>query len=840
MRNYIINLADVAMQDIRLSGGKGANLSKLMELEGINVPEGYIVTTEAFRTLIEPITKPFADKLSEVGRDMASLSEEIKTAISNLVLPSEFETELKSALDNMGSDTAFAVRSSATAEDLPDASFAGQQDTFLDVQGYDAIKSAILSCFASLYNERAIAYRKKNQFVHSEVSMAVVVQKMIPSKVSGVMFTADPVTSDRRTVVVEAVEGLGEDLVSGRKTPVTWYIKNDELRKEGKSDSPLSETQVNHLVDLGKRIGDYYGQPQDIEWCYVDSKFYIVQSRPITALYPIPDSIDGFNRCFVSAGHINMMTDTVTPLGMSFMQMISPFQMQLTGGRPYIDITNDMTGIFGRRILKQKISNMDVLMYSSVEQVLARADYVKSIPKGKKNFAVIPRTGGMFTEALRLYRRNNANDIEKYKARMENSLQMLSNELDSLSGSDVLEAIKNDHHILTEVLYDPFCVGAIMATMFIGRKIDKMGKQLLGKDSITQKISRSVTGNITTEMGFALSEISDIARDYPEAISYMENAGTDFNIEFLRRVQGGAKVADAITHFFKDYGMRCTGEIDIAKTRFNEEPAQLIATILTNIKTFPKGHGKSIFNAGLIESEATMQELIQKAEQKWGVRKVKNLKKNLLFYRNYLCAREFPKYYWMRRYEIYKKAILRVTKDLTGKSRLYQTEDAFYLDFDVFAAVVHGGEANYTEISKRKRAYAGYKLLTPPRLIFSCGEVIVGQYKTNAPENALLGLAVSGGIVEGRARVIETMENVHLEKGDIFVTKFTDPSWTPVFVSIAGLVTEVGGMMTHGAVITREYGLPSVVGVINATQLINDGDYIRVNGDDGYIEVIQV
>lgn len=233
--------------------------------------------------------------------------------------------------------------------------------------------------------------------------------------------------------------------------------------------------------------------------------------------------------------------------------------------------------------------------------------------------------------------------------------------------------------------------------------------------------------------------------------------------------------------------------------------------------------------------------MVLAAKKKWGARKARKLAKQLSFYRNFLGLRESPKYYWMKRYWEYKQAIIRESEKLVKEGRLRKVEDVFYLSLPELAALFAGNqEPDYGKIDGLRADYDKYASLTPPRLIFSDGEVVEGEYKRKVPGGALPGLAVSGGVAEGRARVIlDIKEAGRIEKGDILVTKFTDPSWTPAFISVSGLVTEVGGMATHGAVITREYGLPAVVGVTDATKHIKDGDRIRVNGNMGYIEFLE-
>jgi pyruvate,water dikinase len=286
--------------------------------------------------------------------------------------------------------------------------------------------------------------------------------------------------------------------------------------------------------------------------------------------------------------------------------------------------------------------------------------------------------------------------------------------------------------------------------------------------------------------------------------------------------------------------MRCVGEIDITKTRWSEKPTTLVPIILSNIKNFEPGAGKRKFEQGRRESLKNEQELLDRLKcLPDGEQKAEETKRMISVIRNFAGYREYPKYAIVSRYFVYKQGLLKKAEQLVQANVIHQKEDIYYLTFEELHEVVRANRLDHQIISKRKDEYKLYEKLTPPRVITSDGEIIAGAYKReNLPAEAIVGLPVSSGVVEGRARVILNMEDADLEDGDILVTSFTDPSWTPVFVSIKGLVTEVGGLMTHGAVIAREYGLPAVVGVENATKLIKDRQRIRVNGTDGYVEIL--
>jgi len=286
--------------------------------------------------------------------------------------------------------------------------------------------------------------------------------------------------------------------------------------------------------------------------------------------------------------------------------------------------------------------------------------------------------------------------------------------------------------------------------------------------------------------------------------------------------------------------MRCPGEIDITRPRWREQPAMLVSTILGNVRNHEPGAGKRLFDRGLQQAREKEAELLQRLRDlPDGRQKADETKRMIDRVRTFAGYREYPKYGMVSRYSVYKRALLREAERLMQAGVLRAVDDVFYLRFDELHEVARTGRADERRIRERRAEFRTFQELRPPRVFTSDGEIITGTYRrTDLPPGALAGLAVSAGTVEGRARVVVDMAEADLEAGDILVTAYTDPSWTPLFVGIAALVTEVGGLMTHGAVIAREYGLPAVVGVQNATQLIRDGQRIRVHGTEGYVEIL--
>jgi pyruvate,water dikinase len=341
-------------------------------------------------------------------------------------------------------------------------------------------------------------------------------------------------------------------------------------------------------------------------------------------------------------------------------------------------------------------------------------------------------------------------------------------------------------------------------------------------------------------MGLALLDVADVIRPHSEVVAFLQRVDDDGFLDELPTLVGGREARDAIRAFLDIYGMRCVGEIDITRPRWSERPTTLIPVLLGNIKNFEPGAGEQRFEQGRQEARRKEQELLERLRAlPEGKQKADEAKRMIDRVRTFIGYREYPKYGMVSRYFVYKQALLEEAGRLVQAHVLREKEDIFYLRFEELHDVVRTSRVDEQLISQRKDAFRSYQALTPPRVFTSDGEVIAGAYRRHGvPTGALVGLPVSAGTIEGRARVILDMAEADVEPGDILVTAYTDPSWTPLFVAIAGLVTEVGGLMTHGAVIAREYGLPAVVGVEQATRLIRNGQPIRVHGTDGYVEIL--
>ncbi|WP_229858201.1 rifamycin-inactivating phosphotransferase, partial [Streptomyces anandii] len=789
IEQYVWDLREIDDRKAAVVGGKGANLGRLSRIADVRVPAGFCVTTDAFRRIIAQAPS-IDDRLDELSRLSAgdpdairTLSAEIRRTIEETAVPDDLAARITSALVRHGERAAYAVRSSATAEDLPTASFAGQQDTYLNVVGRKAVLQHIRRCWASLFTERAVVYRRRNGIDHRAVSMAVVVQRMVFPHAAGILFTADPVTGDRRTATVDAGFGLGEALVSGVVNPDVFKVRDGEVvaetiaakqravhalpgggTRETALDSrrreqpALTHEQVVRLVSLGRRIEAHFGRPQDIEWCLADDDFHIVQSRPITTLFPVPERDDEDNHVYVSVGHQQMMTDAMKPLGLSMWQSTAMVPMYAAGGRLFVDVTRRLASPAGRAALLDLVGKGEPLVRDALETVLDRDDFVPLLPDAD---AGGPPAGGApapidtdpaVVGAL----------IERSRA----SVAALAREIRTKSGPELFDFLPVAFEEHKRVLSDPLNIQAIMAGMEATWWLNDKLYEWLGEKNAADTLTLSAPGNITSQMGLDLLDVADVIRPYPEVVEFLrsveddgfpyEGSLYDAFLDELAKLTGGARARAAIEGYLDRYGMRCAGEIDITRPRWRERPTTLVPVILDNIRNFEPGAAERRFEQGRQEALKKEQDVLARLRAlPDGGRKADEAKRMIDRVRTFIGYREYPKYDIVSRYFLYKEALLREAGRLVAAGVLGDEEDIFHLTLQELSDAVRSKQVDGRLIEQRKDAFRSYRALTPPRVLTSDGECLNGAYRRDdVPAGALVGLPVSAGAVEGRARVV--------------------------------------------------------------------------------------
>ena len=862
MGRYVLGFHETGQTQVADVGGKGAHLGELSRIEGVNVPPGFCITTDAFERIISeaPSINDQLDRLARLEADdreaIREASAEVRRVIEETVIPDDVAQAITDALASLGDQAAYAVRSSATAEDLPTASFAGQQDTYLNIIGPAALVQHVSRCWGSLYTERAVTYRLRNGIDHRQVRMAVVVQQMVFPQASGVLFTADPVTGNRKVVSIDASFGLGEALVSGLVNPDVYKVRNGEIvgktiaakqlafealpsggtqqraiETRRQQQPALSARQVIRLAQLGRQIEAHFGRPQDIEWCLVDDDFFIVQSRPITTLFPTPVVADGENHVYVSTGHQQMMTDALKPLGISVWQLTAAAPMHEAGGRIFVDVSRALASPAGRASLFATLGKSDPLIRDALETIIDR-DFIPLVPGA-------PNAGPPVAEWSAPIETDPA-IVDELIADGRTSIEQLTREIGARSGTEVFDLIVADMQARKSVSFDPRSMQVIWAGMESAMWLNDHIEEWLGEKNVADTLTQSVPNNVTSEMGLELLDVADVIRRHPEVVAFLQCVRDENFVDELPLYPGGQESRDAIHAWLGKYGMRGVGEIDITRPRWSERPSALVPVVLGNVRNFEPGEAQRRFEQGLAAARKKEEVLLQRVRAlPDGEEKAKEVKRMIDRLRTFVGYREYPKYFLVNRYFAYKQALLKEADRLVDSNVLRDREDVFFLTFHEFRDVVRTKVVDYNPIRERKDAFRAHQRLTPPRVLTSDGEIVSGTYRRdNVPPGALVGLPVSAGTIEGRARVVFDPAKANLEPGDILVTPYTDPSWTPLFVAIRALITEVGGLMTHGAVIAREYGLPAVVGVEYATERIHDGQRIRVHGTEGYVEVL--
>jgi pyruvate,water dikinase len=879
--HYVLDFSEIDRTSGEKVGGKGANLGELYRIPEIEVPPGFCIVTDAFDDFVKTsreyqnLVHSLQFTSGESRVELQTIGERLRSHLENLEMTAPIQDEILQAWKISGSHHAYAVRSSATAEDLPGASFAGQQDTFLNVQGKSDLLYSIKKCWASLFSDRAIVYRSQNGFPHDQAKLAVVVQRMIFPDVSGIMFTADPVTGNRKIVSIDTSFGLGEALVSGLVSADFYQVKSDkvihkhiahkkleirvnrsggtirkEIEEERKTVPSLSEENALKLAGIGRRIQEHFESPQDIEWCLAEGQIFILQSRPITTLYPLPLADDDLIHLYLSFGHPQMMTDAMKPLGISVLRMIVPFGKDLpreeshllkeAGSRLYFDVTPLLQYPQVRKRLPSILPAADESIGRAVQEFITREEFQDAMkPDRHLNLSQIWKVMPVVLTIMgNILYRDNHQAIDQLNGFICEQVRVNRSRLEDTSGLGRIVLIQDMlSNLITEII--PYIASYLPTGIASYKMIENLSQKWLGDNDELPGISKSPPKNVTTEMGLQLGDLADALRSCPEVIEYLEHADDACFLTNLSRVAGGREMLPLFQEFLLKYGMRGTGEIDITRMRWREEPTQFLPMVLSYVKSALPGQHRRDFEAGKIEAELMAARLVNRLRKKpWGFLKAMIMQRLIKVYRSLIGMREHPKYFIVQNLDWIKQAIMQEANTLVAARVLQNADDIFWFSLPEIKEMIARQQAEQNIIEIRKSQFRLDSRLTPPRAMTGEGEIITPRATVQIPAGALAGSPVSAGTVKGRARVILKLEEAHLNKGDILVASYTDPSWTPLFPLAAGLVTEVGGLMTHGAVVAREYGIPAVVGVDGATQKIADGQWIRVDGTKGIIEFV--
>ena len=630
-----------------------------------------------------------------------------------------------------------------------------------------------------------MTYRLRNGIDHRQVQMAVIVQRMVFRRLPASCSRPTPRRATGRSPRVEASFGLGEALVSGLVNADRYEVRDGEIVTKAiaakqlatyaspaggteeqaieparQKQPALTDEQVVRLAQLGRRIEAHFGRPQDIEWCLDGDGFQIVQSRPITRLFPIPATADGQNHIYISVGHQQMMTDAMKPLGLSFWLLTTPAPMVEAGGRLFVDATQRLASPAIRADLLDLIGKSDPLIRDALQTVLDRGDFIPPLPDEAPGAppAADPPTPIETDPAIvtDLIERNQA------------SVAALKRDIRTKSGPPLLDFILEDIQELKRILFDPRSHQVFMSAMEATWWLNEQLEAWLGEKNAADTLTQSVPHNVTSEMGLALLDVADVIRPHPEVVAFLEQIEGEGFLDELPKVEGGREARDAIRGYLDRYGMRCVGEIDITRPRWSERPSTLVPVILGNVENFEPGAGARRFEQGRQEAWAKEQDVLERLRPlPDGAQKAEEAKRKIDRVRTFIGYREYPKYGMVSRYFVYKQALLEEAVRLVQADVLREQEDIFYLTFQELHDVVRTHHVDDELIGRRKDAFNSYQALTPPRVLTSEGEGISGSYRRDdVPAGALVGLPVSAGTIEGRARVIlDLAEAADLERG---------------------------------------------------------------------------
>jgi len=882
MTVFTLPFEEITREDLAKVGGKGANLGELSHA-GFNVPDGFCVTTDAFVAFMVTAKEDIYPRLANVtGNDLEQLrqtGESLRTYLADLPLPKEVEAAVLKAWRELGEGYAYAVRSSATAEDLPQASFAGQQDTYLNVRGQAYLLKRVKDCFISLFTDRAILYRTQNGFNHKDVLLSVVIQRMVQPEVAGIMFTADPVTGDRHITSIDASFGLGEALVSGlvsadlykvdklersivKKQIATKQmairslpeggVQRIDLTSTEREQQALEDKDILELASVGAKIEAHYGIPQDIEWALADDTLYITQSRPITSLFPLPEPrpTDDALHTYFSMSHFQVMTDAMPPLALSVIRTILPFGseneienplLQTAGGRIFVDLAPLLRHPIGKRFILKGLNNADQLAAGALAKLAERSDF-KAKGATFNPLSQLPKLRPYIFQVLRILRWGEPENVaQQATITINEHIATVHSNLNSANSSNekLTLAVAELKCCLTPALtWIPYLIAGVIASAGL--------KSVLGKNVDATDLSatgRGLEGNIATEMDLAVGDLADALRASNELKSYFANNESNAPIKLANAatLAGGTAFLEKWHAFMKTYGARGPSEIDLSRPRWSEDPSSLLQMVINATAHSEAGAHRAHYQNLIDEGNTASENILKTAYSgSFGWLRGPLAKRFLRLSRKLTPLREHHKFLAIQTLALVKPVLNEAGEQLKQEGKLEYAKDVWFLSIpEISEALNKPSQPLKKLVSERQASFAHYQTLSAPRVITSNGEIPILSLNVDAPEGALVGSPVSAGIIEGKAKVVLDPAQEALHPGEILVAPFTDPGWTPLFVNAAGLVTEVGGLMTHGSVVAREYGIPAVVGVVDATKYIKTGQCIRVNGDSGYIEILE-
>jgi rifampicin phosphotransferase len=859
----VVDLGKLRASDLPRVGGKAANLGELISA-GLPVPDGFCITTDAYARVAGPVDP------ADPARARALLR--------TTPVPDDVAAAVTAAYRALGDGVPVAVRSSATAEDLPTASFAGQQDTYLNVVGADALLDAVRCCWASLWTDRAVAYRAELGLPDTDLRLGVVVQRMVDAQVAGVLFTADPVSGRRHRAVLDANPGLGEAVVAGMVNPDHLAVEHGTVVERRRGDKAvavralpgggtervelatdgalcLTDAQAVALDALGRRVEAHFGAPQDIEWAIdATGTAWLTQARPITSLYPVPPSRDGALRAFVCASLAQGLTRPITPMGLSAFRVVGgtaarlcgvpgphtgdplagPPAFAAVGGRAFIDLTAVLRNSVGRAVATRLLGIME-----------ARTSVVVRGLFADPAFAVVP--GSLWRPA-----RHVAPVLVRFRVPLvmlhavvspraaRRRVRRLGARAASFPASPPGATAEERLDRATETLQTALTVFPRSAPAFAaGFLMRAVARRLAGPDldDVTMDaVLRSLPHNVTTEMDLQLWALAQRVRSDPDSATALRNAEP---AGLAQRYRGGELppvLRSGLADFLARYGHRAVAEIDLGMPRWSEQPEHVLGVLANYLRLHdPAAAPDARFAAGARTAEQAVADLIAR------VRRRSRGRARLVGFalgrvRELVGLREAPKDHLIRLIALARTELAAVGAELAGRGLLDSRDDVYLLDLREVRGALAGSDHRGVVAARREEYARELRRRHIPRVLLSDGtEPEALGVAASPPDGALVGTPASAGTVTAPARVVLDPVGARLEPGEVLVAPSTDPGWTPLFLTAGALVMEMGGANSHGAVVAREYGIPAVVGVPGATTRLATGVRVTVDGASGVV-----
>ncbi len=842
LQTPVLDLADA--RELSLAGGKAVNLAELLGA-GFTVPGGFCVGTPAYAQ-----AAAVADLDAVLTPDTPGLAARARAALLAVPVPDDVAAAVTQAYAALGSEVPVAVRSSATAEDLPGASFAGQQDTYLNVVGIDAVLDAVRRCWASLWTDRAVAYRTDAGIDHAGTQLAVVVQRMVDAKVAGVLFTADPISGRRTRSVVDAAPGLGDAVVSGSVDPDHWVVDGQRIviGPGPGAGACLDDAQVRELVELGRKVEAHFGAPQDIEWAFdAAGMLWLTQSRAITTLYPVPTAQRSGLRVYLNASLAQGLTRPITPAGLSGFRVVvavlastatgrpvdpfaGPVVFRVAGGRAFVDVTAAVRHPIGRRVLP--------LVFDVMES--RSATVLRALMADEPALAVTARPVWSFARpVLRVLARFRVPPLVVLALLRPAAARRHVTRVGERLRAAVARPVAGDGRArlahVVRTLQEAFAVLPRTAPVALaGFLAFWLARKVAGSDldaRATHEVLRGLPHNVTTEMDLALWAVA--TRLDAASVEALRSPPA----ELADRYHAGALPAvlqRELTVFLAEHGHRTAAEIDLGMPRWSDDPTQVLGSLANYRRlTVEADHPDVRFARSAEAAEKAVAEVVARVRRRSRVRALVT-RFALRRTRELAGMRETHKDYLVRLLAHAREQLAVIGTELAGRGLLAAASDVFFLELREVGAALNGADQHAVVARRRDEYDRELRRRHIPRILLSDGTE-PESLAAPPPDGALVGTPASAGTVTGVARVVLDPADAHLEPGEILVAPSTDPGWTPLFLTAGGLVMEMGGANSHGAVVAREYGIPAVVGVPDATTRLRTGQTVTVDGASGAV-----